>query len=155
MIRLSTPPRPHRRLADVATVEIGQQSYGPIPATTAPMPPVRRQPRLWGQCGRHCRRRPPPSPRSPRLPKGVEVALPMTLPLRRAVHRKGADHVLEASVWSFLVILSSCKPGAHADPHRTRCRWCCSAPSACWRSSGYSINTLTMFAMVLAIGSCR
>ena len=32
------------------------------------------------------------------------------------------------------------------------CRWCCSAPSASLASSGYTINTLTMFGMVLVIG---
>ncbi len=89
----------------------------------------------------------------PGFPRGLEVVYPYdTTPFVRKSIRDVIVTLVEAVVLVFLVMFCSCRTSARRWCPRSPCPWCCWALSGCCRSPVTSINMLTMFAVVLAIG---
>ena len=90
----------------------------------------------------------------PLLPAGMKVVYPYdTTPFVKVAIEEVVKTLIEAIVLVFLVMyLFLRKHPGHPDPDHRGAGGDPGNLRACWGSSAYSINMLTMFAMVLAIG---
>jgi len=90
----------------------------------------------------------------PSFPQGVELTYPLdTTPFVRLSMTEVAKTLAEAIVLVFLIMYlfpAECPGDAHSDD-RSACR-AARHLRACLAAAGYSLNSLTMFGMVLAIG---
>ena len=143
-------------LRDVARVELGSESYTTLarysgkPATGMAIKPAAGANAL--DTVNAVKKK--VAELAPFFPPGVKAIYPFdTTPFVRISMQEVVKTLLEAIVLVFArSCISSCKIGARRSSRRSPCRSSCSALSASWPSPGYSINTLTLFGLVLAIG---
>ena len=87
------------------------------------------------------------------FPEGLRYDIPYdTTRYHRGVDRRGAEDLVEAMLLVLLVVFCPAELARDADPDAGRAGVARSARSPAMYLLGFSINTLTLFGMVLAIG---
>ena len=133
--------------------QLRELSYATSSTTASPAPAIGDPARARRERARHRERDPHDARPSWRrsIPPGFEAVLPARHDAVRAQVDRGrrahAGRGDRARVPRDVPVPAEL--ARDADPDASRCRSCCSARSACSRALGYSINTLTMFGMVL------
>ena len=88
------------------------------------------------------------------FPEGVDwdVAFDTDSLHARVDPRSRSTHCATRSSWWPSSCWCSCRTGARRSFRWSPCRWPSWARSPSWRSFGFSLNNLTLFGLVLAIG---